>query len=132
MEPKPTTPNPVAPLTVPSSLSDDRSAMDKAKEKAASIKDKLAESAIVDQATNAAAIIVREKGSRNKKALAKRIGDWIDDLAKNHGGFVGRIIQMLPLKTMFSKGIDKLVDVIADWLEEFSDASEDDDDETAS
>lgn len=126
LQPMGTVSNPVNAATIPVTLKDTRPFLDRVRSTASDTMDKLSESEIVDQATNAAAIIVREKGERNKKSLADKIGNWIDDLSKNHGGFVGRIIRMLPLKTILSKGISKLIDTIADWLEGFSDASEDD------
>jgi len=110
----------------PTTLDDPRNFVDKAKDTAGHLLDLAAESELVDQATNLAADIARERGHNNTKALARKVEEWVDDAIGKHGGLWGKIFKRLPITGFLTKQMGKLVEVIADWLEEFSDASEED------
>lgn len=105
-------------------VTDDRSAVEKAKEKLKGALDSASDSEFVDSATNAAAEIVRSKGHGNSAALASRIDLFWDSLSQKIPGFWGKIVRRLPMKRFLRKAIKELVDTIADWLEDFSDASD--------
>lgn len=112
----------------PDKLPDPRSTTEKVKDKASAAMDRLAESEAVDAVTNAAAETLRKHGDKNVQNLAKKFDDFFDKyVAENAPGILRPILKRLPIAKLVGSQIDRLVDMIADWLEDFSDASEDDD-----
>lgn len=122
VKPMPTDPIPTLAVDAPNTLADMRPLTDRAKTRAGRVLEAASESVIVDEGTNLAADIVREKGHANSDKLAEAIDRWIDSLTS--GTWAGRILKLVPIKRVLRGGINRLTDVIADWLYEFSDASE--------
>lgn len=133
-DPKITPATPRGPFTLPdeedkapSSLPDNRPMIDRVKDKAKQILDSASESEVVDIATNAAAESVREYGSKNTRNLAKKLDHFFDEyVVPNAPAFLRPILRRLPLARLIGTQMDKLVALVADWLNDFSDASEED------
>ena len=121
-------PIPTNPLTAPESLPDERSIKDKVKDRVNVILSDAEESVIVDAATNAAAELVERHSAENLKNLGEKVDKFFDNvITPNAPRLLRPLLRMIPIAGLINSQIGKLVELIVEWLRDFSTASEEND-----